>query len=100
MDAVNVKDLNAAEVAAKQLQDANTILQDLVGTLKKSAEDMRALDKTMGLSDQFAQTMDEMAVAVSNLVPGLSQAGDQLQATVQQAKTFEELAKKNVLGNC
>lgn len=93
-----VKDLDqAAGLAANMTRNAET-LGSVVAAMRKQAEDVLALDKTAHLNEQLSDYLKEAADGIAAMIPGIDDAGKQLQLIVQQAQEFADLADKNVLG--
>ena len=94
-----VKDIDQAVSLSASMSQSSTTLGEVVAVMRKQAEEVLALDKTAHLNEQLSDYLKEAADCIAAMIPGLDDAGKQLQLIVKQAEEFAELADKNTLGS-
>lgn len=93
-----VKDIDQAVSLSASMSQSATTLGEVVAVMRKQAEEVLALDKTAHLNEQLSDYLKEAADCIAAMIPGLDDAGKQLQLIVKQAEEFADLAGKNTLG--
>ena len=94
-----VKDIDQAVSLSASMSQSATTLGEVVAVMRKQAEEILALDKTAHLNEQLSDYLKEAADCIAAMIPGLDDAGKQLQLIVKQAEEFADLADKNTLGS-
>lgn len=94
-----VKDIDQAVSLSASMSQSATTLGEVVAVMRKQAEEVLALDKTAHLNEQLSDYLKEAADCIAAMIPGLDDAGKQLQLIVKQAEEFADLADKNTLGS-
>ena len=94
-----VKDIDQAVSLSASMSQSATTLGEVVAVMRKQAEEVLTLDKTAALNEQLSDYLKEAADCIAAMIPGLDDAGKQLQLIIKQADEFLGLAEGHTLGS-
>ena len=95
----NVKDIDAANGIVTKFAGMPENIVAVTNIMTKMGEDMKALDQTAGMSSQVDDYLSEAATALRGMIPGIEEAGKQLNGIVNSAAQFAEAQAANALGS-
>lgn len=84
----DVRDIDAAHQAAKQLADIQNEISEIGAAMKQKAASIDEIEGTMELNKQISAYLYEAADYINKIVPGVEEAARQLQAIIASADSM------------
>lgn len=96
---IDLKDIDAAASLKSKLDAVVTDLQSIVALQKSTASDIQVLNRSVGLNEQAAKYLSDIAEDLTKIIPNLETVSVQLGNGIKSMQGFQEMQRQNFLNN-